>query len=429
MKFQENYFLSGWIENLGVVPLFSFAFFLSLPIFFLLSLLLHLVCIVFEAISYSLSYVLNNIRVIYITFLSILVKVFLLGNALAAKQNTSNTDIYLSTGEQYELSIRNLDHFSVGNKDILKYKYRKKNQTLLIKAKKIGYSDIAVWHKDKTKLTYNIYISSKREFLKKMQIHHALKKMNITTTTIGNIIYLDGEIKSQKDLSLLKNIIAQKGKNIVSNLRFSKKFIRKILSTLYYDFYKEGGQYINCHARELKISCQFEGDLTSQTQNYYQDKFDIEFFNEFDIKSNHNYRLKFHFFISETNNLNLRNMGINKIKTSLHQFVSHGQSQLETEDIIFQDSDTIAKLIATPELKTSISEQFNLKIGSEIPFQTQKDGTVSTDWKFIGLLVDGKLNIQRNQLKLAYKTKFQTPNNKEPSGPASKSSLFISEND
>ena len=119
-----NYLLSGWIENLGVVPLLLFAFFLLAPAFLAFSRLLVLVCCVFEAICclplYLIRLIIIKFKPVLISTMQQVVKVFsYILLTLGISQSVIAKDWFLSIGEQVEINTEQISKFSVGNKQIL----------------------------------------------------------------------------------------------------------------------------------------------------------------------------------------------------------------------------------------------------------------------------------------------------------------------
>ena len=154
----KPYAFSGWIANLGVVPLFSFAFFLLAPAFFLFNFLRILVCVVLEDIFLSLSYQFNKqYRAIFLTCFLLLVKGFIAQSTAFASASSKQKNIFLAKGEQIELDINNLDSFSIGNSEVVQCKYLSKTKKFLVKGKMLGFSDLII--KSGEDQIYHIYVT------------------------------------------------------------------------------------------------------------------------------------------------------------------------------------------------------------------------------------------------------------------------------
>ncbi len=105
------------------------------------------------------------------------VKIFLLlpSASLAAD---SPKDIVLAKGEQKEIELKDLRNFSVGNPEVISYKFLPKQGKLLVKGKKVGFTDVIIWSA-KGKETFSLYVLSKQKFLKTFQLADALKNLNL----------------------------------------------------------------------------------------------------------------------------------------------------------------------------------------------------------------------------------------------------------
>ena len=422
----NSYFPAGWIANLGVEPLLLFAFFLFVPIFFFFKFLLVVVCCVFEDILKSFSYLIHfTNKAIFITFLILLVKTFVNDTYANA---ASGHDIFLSKGEQTELQIEPVINYSVGNKEIINYKYDAKQRRILLKAKSLGFTDLVLWQKSK-KTTYRIYVTSKQEQLKRMEIIQVLKDVELETSISGDFIYVSGEIKTMKQYLLFLKIQGLKIKKLILNVKIGNELLSKIIADIYKDFYEEQNDYISCSEIKSKIECEYEtkqniDHFISKYKNLYQ----IEFRSKNKENKFRNYKVKFH-IVSLTNSTTQTNsLGINKVKSNLMETISHHKMNLESGDILFENQNINAKLIAMPEINTIIGHPFTLELGGEVPYQNSTNDKNSTDWKFVGLRIKGDINFAESNYLLNQQSQFTQSSDQTISGPKSKSTLILTEN-
>jgi hypothetical protein len=167
----KNYFVAvfavavvvGWIENLGVVPLFLFSAFLLAPAFFAFLNLLFVVTHVLETIGkllYSRDYyhrrintnIFNNhyntnFKLSFLPIFGQCVKGifgFLLLNLMLTGTYAQAEDYILSRGQSMTLKLPQMVKFNVGNKEVLTYKLNESNKTLLIRGTSLGTSEILV---------------------------------------------------------------------------------------------------------------------------------------------------------------------------------------------------------------------------------------------------------------------------------------------
>jgi Flp pilus assembly secretin CpaC len=136
----------SWIANFGVVPLLRLAAFLLAPIALCFALRRFSVTAVLEAMAISQSKIRDLVKMkhLNVAITLIFVKAFLLLPVAAFAQMRAS-DIILSKGEQKELSFPGLKNFSVGNAEIISYKFMPKSGKLLVKGKSVGFTDLIVW--------------------------------------------------------------------------------------------------------------------------------------------------------------------------------------------------------------------------------------------------------------------------------------------
>lgn len=423
----KTYALFGWIANLGVVPLFSFAFFLLAPAFFFFNFLLILVCVVFEDIFYSLSSIFNIFnRDIFLSRIPPLVKIFLILLLCPQKGITKEHDHFLAKGEQIELSIEKLKTFSVGNKEVIKYKYLPRKNKILIKAKSMGFSDIIIWNQHGKKQTHNLYITSKKEQLKRMEFAQVLNSTGLHLKYAGNILYVEGTIKTLSEYLLIKNLEGQKQKNTIFNLDLDQELKNIIIAKIYEEFYSSDYRFISCFAITTQINCEYE---TNTENNHllkkYQQTYRINFTNLMTKKTTSNYVLELKVLSTEKNQQYVRNTGINKIESDLMQLINENQFQLATGDILLQDENLSSKIIASPKFNLILDSPFNYQIGGEIPYSNKNKEKEIIEWKFAGLKISGQIKMKKGKILLKYNSLLTTGNQTGINGPKGNSSIYL----
>lgn len=423
---KTNYFLSLWISNLGVEPLIAIAFFLLDPAFLAFNLLLHRVCVVFEAMSISLRssiFKFNKFRNILLSLMANIVKTFLIATpCIAFSQVGTHEDIFLSKGEQTELSVQNLKHFSVGNNSIITYKYRPQKKSILIKAKMMGFTDLVAWSKGHKK-TYRIFITSKKQQLKKMQLIQALKKSNIKTSISGSMITLSGIISNTSEYIKVQKIKMAFSKDLIIDLALNKEFRNSLIGEIYFDLYQQGAENVNCHTSKIQIRC----DISSTQKldlKIYKNDYGIFFNTNANRLLNSNYELSFHIVMIDSANLETDSMGLDQARSSVADLLS-GKPNFSTGDILFKNSDLEAKVVATPQIISTLDEKFSIQLGGQVPFHSQNEGRSTTKWKFAGLKIKGEFKIKRGKIFVKYNSQFTRPAKDIIEGPMSSSSIFI----
>lgn len=425
-----NYALSGWIANLGVDPLFSFAFFLFAPALLFLAFLIFRVCVVLEAISYSLIFLINIVfKKVFLPKVLIFVKAFLFTLPCTSSAFSQKQDIFLSKGEQIELKVLELESFSVGNKEVLKYKYLPQRGILLLKGKVSGFTDLVTWNKKKEKKVYHFYVTSKKEQLKKMKIAQILKSTQLRTQVSGELIYVEGEVKKLSSYLLLKNLEKKKFENLILNVKVELKLKNSIVAKIYTDLYQQGFEFVSCQIFGTKLNCEFKGFKTQeQTQKAlekYKNEYLVNFIDLSSLKSNMNYQLMFKIISLESDTMDIRDSGLNSIQTRLSSLLESKNILLNSHNIFLKDKNLTAKIIATPEVNTIINQKFKIQLGGEIPFKQKSDDKESVHWKFVGLQINGDLSLKGKQILLKHKSFITRSANKGITGPRGESAIYI----
>lgn len=421
-----NYALSLWIANLGVVPLFSFAFFLFLPALLAFNFLLVRVCIVLEPIKISLSYRINMyLRKKFLSFIALVVKTFVL--AIATQYSWADNTLFLAKGEQTEIKAKSLKSFSVGNPEVIKYKYRSQNSTILIKAKSVGFSDIAIWHKDNKKTTYHLYVTSKKNQLQKMRLIKAIKKTSLKVEIVGELIFIKGVIQTLQDYFVIKSLQRKKIENIIFDLQISQKIRNQIIGKVYQYAYQNGADYIKCQSFSIQIQC----DYLSKNKTINLSLFKEKYFIHFDKKENQlvykSFELKFHIISIETQDGYEHSSGFNKIEGELSELISQNKLTLNSQNIIYKGSDLSTHLISSPEVMTLIEKPFELSVGSDVPFNMGVNINQRTEWRFAGLKLKGKTYLHNGKLALKISTQFTNSTNDGISGPRSQTNIYLNQ--
>ncbi|MBT4792756.1 MAG: hypothetical protein HON90_14370 [Halobacteriovoraceae bacterium] len=340
----------------------------------------------------------------------------------------SNEDIFLAKGEQIELSTDKLKNFSVGNKEVLKYKFLPKKKKILVKGKGIGFSDLVIWSQNSKKTIYHFYITSKKEQLKKMEIAQILRHSSLKIKIAGNIIYVSGKVKKLKNYLLLRKLEKMKYNNLILNASLDQNLKNEIISNIYKTLYKNDFQFISCTVNSLQITCNYSTKTSHlDALKKFQKTYQVSFININSKKAFNNYELEFRIISVESNNLSSKNSGIDQFETELQDLIQHKQINLHTNSILLKDNHIQAKLIASPKLNTVLDKKFNIEIGGEIPFRSKTEDREIMEWKFIGLKITGKLSFTHHNLLLAYKSLLTKGSQAGINGPKSESSQYIRE--
>lgn len=429
MKKKLIYF-SSWIGNFGVVPLFLFLAFLFWPNFVFLFFLFDSVTAVFETIAIILTKIVtlfNNPK--YLPSLQRTVKrVFLLLICLPFLSYGSD-NILISKGEVKEIKIISLKKLTLGNPEIISQSLDpKRKNLLLLKGKKLGYTELKIWtHSDKV-LSFHLYVISKNKHLNLTQNLEILRGMGLKTKLQGSIIFVEGILKEDENRKILLMLLKKYPGLIVSKIQLSEELKNSLYQKIFSYFSKSNLGQMECQNENMEIVCMMpksnEGNL--ELKKFISLKYGVKFITR-DQSDFSNYLLKLKIIQIEKQNgeaigLNLDNgPGILKdlFKTGLKQY-------LVLNNINFESSEMEISTLAEPEIIILIGKKSNIEIGADISFTSKSDANKNVEWKFAGIKTELELKRVGNLFELQYKTQMTKPNGEASiSGNKESSSAMI----
>ena len=204
-NFSGNY-LTAWIANLGVVPLFLLAAFLLAPAFFFFLSLLLFVTHVLETIRQLLYRyrnnisLLNNFKPYFLPVNSLCVKEIFLSALLtlvlpcAQSSEIPSHDIILSRGQSTEIDLKQMGKFNVGNRQVLTYHLNESTKKLLIRGNQLGYSEILVWNKDKSMESYQVSVISKIQEAKFLHLAEITAQLGLSSQILVPHVRVSGNL-------------------------------------------------------------------------------------------------------------------------------------------------------------------------------------------------------------------------------------------
>lgn len=420
----------SWIANFGVVPLLRLAAFLLAPIALCFALRRFSVTAVLEAMVISQSKIryLVKMKHLNVAITLIFVKAFLLlPTAALAQMNAS--DIILSKGEQKELSFPGLKNFSVGNAEIISYKFMPKSGKLLVKGKAVGFTDLIVWT-DKGKETLSLYVLSKQKFLKTFQLAGALKNLNLSIDIRGPVMTASGILSDFSDYLYLQKIKGQFQQQVFFKIKLDPKLRNHIVGQIYKKLYSNGFSSVTCQADWLDVLCFYEGNenehLLKQLSSFYQ----VTFIKQDSRLKHRNYRLKLKLIQLERMDGREIHLGMDKLQAKVSDLFTFGIRKLIDENsVLLSQSQMDLSTLAEPELVVNLGTPQTIEIGSQIPYQNiaQQGTTVIApiDWKFAGLKIKTKITESYGKVLLDYETEFSRPVDKAISGSREISSALL----
>ena len=420
----------SWISNFGVVPLFLFAAFLLAPIALCLFLRRVSVIAVLEAINISSrkKLVISNLKLLNLTTRLLFVKALLV-LPIATYGNVSPSDLILAKGEQKELSFAQLKKFSVGNPEVISYKFFPKTGKLLVKGKRVGFTDLVVWTPE-GKETLSLYVLSKQKFLKTFQLADALKNLNLTIDIKGPIMTASGVLSDFGDYLYLQKIKGQFQEQVFFKITLDPKLRNHIVGQIYKKLYSNGFRSVSCQADWLDILCFYEGKnngpLLKQLASFYR----VSFIEQDSRLKHKNYRLKLKLIQLERMDGREIHLGLDKLKASLSDLFDFGMRKLIDDNIVFLTQSRMdLSSLAEPEMVANLNTPQVIEIGSQIPYQNigVQGATVVApiDWRFAGLKIKTKITEAYGKLLLDYETEFSRPIDQAICGSKEISSAYL----
>lgn len=424
----------SWIANLGVVPLLRLAAFLFAPAALWCALRRFSVTAVLEAmiISSRNSLKFLNLKLLNVTRCFFVVKVFLVLQCAAFAQNSpsvSPSDVILAKGEQKELSFESLKNFSVGNPEVISYKFIAKSGKLLIKGKKVGFTDLVIWKKTGKEII-SIYVLSKQKFLKTFQLADALKNLNLAIDIKGPIMTASGVLSDFSDYLYLQKIKGQFQEQVFFKITLDPKLRNHIIGQIYKKLYANGFSSVTCQADWLDILCFYEGATNAEFLKQISSFYRVSFIQQDSRLRHRNYRLKLKLIQLERMDGKEIHMGLDKIQTKVSDLFSHGIRSLIDNNMVFlQKSQMDLSSLAEPEMVVNLNTPQLVEIGSQIPYQnigTQGSTVIAPiDWRFAGLKIKTKITESYGKLLLDYETEFSRPVDQAISGSKEVSSALL----
>jgi hypothetical protein len=356
------------------------------------------------------------------------VKIFLLlpTASLAAE---GPKDIVLAKGEQKEIELHGLKNFSVGNPEVISYKYLPKQGKLLVKGKKVGFTDVIVWN-GKGKETFSLYVLSKQKFLKTFQLADALKNLNLEIDIKGPVMTASGILSDFSDYLYLQKIKGQFQDQVFFKIALEAKLRNHIVGQIYKKLYANGFSSVSCQVDWLDILCFYEGtqneNLLKQISSFYR----VTFIQQDSRLKHKNYRLKLKLIqLERLDGLEIH-LGMDAIQTRIGDLFDFGIRKLiENNQMFLQKSKLDLSTLAEPELIVNLTTPQLIEIGSQIPYQNiaQQGSTVIApiDWRFAGLKIKTKITESFGKLLLDYETEFTRPVGQAINGSKEVSSALL----
>lgn len=413
LRFVIDYFFSAswWIANLGVVPWLRFLALRRAPIFLWRRLRLFSVTLVLETISqlrhlqrYTLTkgshfLPLRRCHVKRFVLLAAILPFFL---SIAHGQSQS---LFIAIGEHSELKVPNLKEYSVSNSDTLSHKYRPSQKSLLIRGKRKGHAEVVVWNTNGPKSIWNIYVLSKAKHLKWMETLKALADLGLETKARGRLVRITGSLAEISEWHAFRSLALELEKQ--SELTFINEVIAEtelkklLLTDIYHSFFVLHADGVDCKKEklgpwttcllpmEIRERKEIQQLLTTLEANHF-----IRIENTLESANLSNYKLTIHLYKLEQRNAMETDLTLERAAGSLSQLNRKDLLALvRGDDFVLGETRFKLNTIADPEIIIRPGKDFEIQMGSDIPYQSQNsDNNSTTLFRFAGLKVTGLLS-------------------------------------
>ena len=456
----QNYFVavalvavaSGWIANLGVVPLFLLAAFLLAPAFFDFLNLLFSVIHVLETIgkllynrdnsrcintNISSNFNNSNFKLSFLPNLSQFVKGifgFLFLNLLFFGTSLQAKDYIISRGQSLSLKLPSMIRFNVANKEVLTYKLNESNKTLLIRGASLGASEILVWNKgEATPTPYQIFVISKVQEAKLLHVAQNLGSLGLETKVRLPHLQVSGEISSHKQYLQYKKIQNQFNDLILDEVTIKPELKREILADVFQLFFNDYKDSIKCEVSFSELTCMYPANEapSASLKKHLGQKYRVIFIelNNQKFRSNYSFKMKL-IQMEQMDGEELR-LGLEQLSASLGDLISIPLNKIvEKNAVLLAQKNVQMNTLAEPVGLIRPMSPAEFQIGADLPYaSTGKDGNVTnTQWQFAGLKVKITLENIGDKIQINYETQLTKPStgtNGTISGNKEKSSVVI----
>lgn len=421
----KNY-LSWWIGNFGVVPLFLFSALRFAPHDLDFAFLLFEVTAVLETIFPLLYQSTNSLKKFnsskylhgFCAFVKRLIRIpllffcsFLLLSFPLHASSEQREEMSLAIGEHRQFSPQEVKSFAVTNRQVLQPTFSSK-KGLIIRGKAQGFSELIIWPVSGAKLVYSIHVQSKQRQLEQVKLMTLAQNLGLKYKAAADYSLMEGTINRFEDYQLLAGI-KQKTTNLLLRVNYSIELKRQILEKVYLQFYDH---YID------QVSCQFENEdlicrMPQGHPRFAEIKKNLEqsFWLKIDeipvMPLGQNLKIKLKIIQIERADGRELDFGLSQLGASVSDVFNKGVTSLiENNKILLADHHASIETLAEPQILIQIDKVATIKLGNEIPFaQNSANGlTTHTQWKFAGLNIKILCQQLNDKIYLHYRTELSS---------------------
>jgi hypothetical protein len=352
----------------------------------------------------------------------------------AVNAEVASRDIILARGQSTEIAMPDLEKFNVGNREVLKYSLNEKTKKMLVRGAQLGHSEILVWNKDKTSMTYQIFVISKIQEAKLLHLAELVGSLGLNSQILIPHIKASGELKSINQYMDYKKLQEQNRDSLMDEVTLQNDLKNKILASVYTAFFDDYKDSIKCTAEFSDVNCTYPENESPSAglKKYLTDKYRINFIQQNNQQLKKNYRLKIKLIqLEQLDGEDLR-LGLEQINGSLADFLSLPLEKIvQKNQVLLAQKKVRMSTLAEPQTLIRPLTPAELQIGADIPFKNVNANNVqSTDWKFAGLKIKITIENYGEKIQIGYETELTQPTtdangNQSIGGNKEKSSVVI----
>lgn len=328
----------------------------------------------------------------------------------------------MAIGEHSELKVPDLKEFSVSNADTVSHKYRPHQGSLLLRGKRQGHAEVVVWNKKGPKQTWNIYVLSKAKHLKWIETMKALEDLGVTTEAQGKLVRIGGKLENRTDWEAFRDLSheleAQKELSFINQVEASSKLKQTLLAEVYQHFLFQHADNIDCSWSEQGpwIRCLIPNDVLLRPEiksltGELSKKHFLKIDSVLESAKLTNYKLTFHLYKLEKREQLETDMTVERAAGTLADLSRKRLIELaRSDDFVLGEGRYKLSTVASPEIIIRHDKEFNVQMGSDVPYQTsQSNDTVTTSFRFAGLKITGVLSSSPLGNILDYEVELSAP--------------------
>lgn len=352
----------------------------------------------------------------------------------AQSANEIRETIIISKGEHHKLHLPNLSHYSIGNPEIIGHKTNSKTSEILIKGKKMGFSELYALSKEKKSFRYQIFVLSKKKQLTLSYVQQILGVTHLKTKLKGPMVIITGELNSIDDYHLFNQVYNKYHEYIHVRANLNKRLKNLIIGKVYKHIFEQNIDNISCFQEHLKIFCRYDSKNppSKNSINFLVNNYFIKFIKSKNFDIHENFLAELKIFQIEILNSQDKNFGIDQIDgENIFSFKTLSHLLNNNSRLIFSHKNIKIKTLAQPRVILIPEEKSTIKLGNDIPYpvRNENNNLISQNWKFAGLKLSLLIQKTGNNLLLKYQNEFtKSHSSGELSGGKESSSLYVNLN-